>query len=358
MKKRKKDPSRKLSKRAGLPPGSLVYVGPEKSDKVKVTVIVYSADSYKEIPYEQVNLQELVAQNHNKVWINIDGIHDNNAIEKIGTDFGIHTLTLEDILTTEQRPKIELYKNYNYSTLKMLGINVDKTEVNSEQISILHGQNWVLTFQEKEGDVFNPLRDRLKQSGSLLRTKASEYLFYRLLDTIVDNYFFVIEHYAEQLEDLEDRALVDDSNEILMQIQKLRKELISLKRSIIPLREALLSISKEHSVLNNSEITPFFKDLYDHVIQIIEMVNIQHEVLLSVKDLYFSGISNKMNRIMQVLTIISTIFIPLSFLAGLYGMNFDHMPELHWKYSYPVLLLVMFGISIGMLFFFKKRKWL
>ncbi len=358
MKKRKKDPSRRISKRAGLPPGSLIYIGPEKNEKVKASIIDYSPNHYSEYNVLSDDVFSKISDQTSNTWVNIDGIHDVKTIEKFGEKLGIHALSLEDILNVEQRPKIEIYDNYVFCSLKMLGLSTDKSEAFSEQISLFLGKNWVVTFQEREGDVFGPLRSRLKEDNSLLRQKPEEYLFYRVIDTIVDNYFFVIEHYSEKIELLEDRALEDTSTETLQEIQQLRKDLMSMKRNVTPLREALLSISKEHSILNSVEITPFFKDLYDHVIQIIEMINIQHEVLLSVKDLYFSGISNKMNRIMQVLTIISTIFIPLSFLTSMYGMNFDYMPELHWKYSYPILLVSMLGISIGMLFLFKKRKWL
>lgn len=347
-----------LSKKVGLPPGALVHIGKQHDQKVKITVIDYKEGSLEEQECAHVDDCFPYKDSNSVSWINIDGLRDTTVISKIGKNYNLHPLLLEDVLNTRHRPKLEEFNDCLFLTLKMLGISEDGKEVVSEQVSFVLGDKWLLSFQEQEGDIFDSLRERLRINKGPTRSKGPDYLLYRLIDTIVDNYFLVTEHFSEVNENLEEKVLAEVNTEILQEIQLQKKMLINFRRSIGPLREAVAALQKESNDLVKEGTNRYLQDVYEHIIQVNESIDTQREMTAGIMDLYLSGVSNKMNQVMQVLTIISTIFIPLTFIAGIYGMNFQNMPELQWHYGYHAVWGLMFIIFIIMLLFFKKRKWL
>ncbi len=350
--------SKKQSSKAGLPPGTLVHVGKKRSTQVKINVIDYNAEVYE--VSESVPVQELSSfQNADTItWIDINGLHDLEIIKSIGEQFELHGLLLEDVVNTTHRPKVEEYDDHIYLTLKMLGIGASRKSIISEQVSFILGDNWLISFQEREGDVLESVRSRLSENKGIIRKQGADYLLYSLIDTIVDNYFFVSEYFSDSIEKLEEKVLIETNTLILQEIQQQKKLLLNFRKSITPLREAISSIQKEESVLVKSSTTRYLRDVYEHLLQLTEIIESHRDLIASVMDLYLSGESNKMNKTMQVLTIIATIFIPLTFVAGIYGMNFDEMPELHWKYGYQAVWGLMGVIFILMLIFFRRKKWL
>lgn len=350
--------SNKISNKAGLPPGTLVHIGIKKTDTSKISIIDYSAKDYNEIVCNSTNECLPFKISETISWINIDGLHNTKIIEEIGHQFELHPLLLEDILNTRHRPKMEEYDNYIFVTLKMLGLSNNGNTIISEQVSIVLGDNWVISFQEQQGDIFDGLRQRLRDNKGSIRKLGADYLVYRLIDTIVDNYFFITEQLSESIEDLEELVLKSPEKESLLQIQKLKRKIINLRKSILPLREAVSRLQKDNTSLIKDSTIMYLRDVYEHIIQANESLDSQRDMLASIMDLYQSGVSNKMNQIMKVLTIIATIFIPLTFIAGIYGMNFDNMPELHWKYGYFGVWGIMFVILLIMLFYFKRKRWL
>ncbi|MCG6534124.1 MAG: magnesium/cobalt transporter CorA, partial [Syntrophales bacterium LBB04] len=292
-------------------------------------------------------------------WINIDGIHDIKMVEQMGEMFGIHPLILEDILNTDQRPKIEDNGDYIFIVLKMLfdrGIASD--EIFTEQISIILGPHFVISFQEQERDILKPLRERIKIEKGRIRKAGADYLAYSIIDSVVDNYFGVLEKLGEKIEILEAPLVSDPTQETLHTIQDLKQQMIVLRRSVWPLREDISYLERSESCLLQDTTGIYFKDLYDHTIQVIETVDTYRDMLSGMLDIYLSSVSNNMNKVMKVLTIIATIFMPLTFLAGIYGMNFKYMPEYQWKWAYPSFWVVNVIIVVTMIIFFKKRKWM
>ena len=291
-------------------------------------------------------------------WINIEGIHDVRVLERLGECYGFHTLILEDILNTDQRPKMEDHGEYIYVVLKML--NSDKNNsVVIEQISLLLGKNFVISLQEGlEGDVFNPVRERIRSGKGRIRKMGSDYLAYALLDSIVDNYFIVLEKLGEKIEVLEEELITNPKRETLHAIHNLKREMIFLRKSVWPLREVISGLERGESSLISKSTQIFLRDLYDHTIQVIDTVEAFRDMLSGMLDIYLSSVSNKMNEVMKVLTIIATIFIPLTFIAGVYGMNFRNMPEIEWQWGYPLSLLIMGGVAVIMLVFFRKKRWI
>jgi magnesium transporter len=349
---------KQLIKPPGLSPGTLVHYGEKKEEKVRITLYEYDDEnfSFKEIN----NVEEILTEEKPNFvkWINIDGLHDIDVIKKIGDYYNLHPLLLEDILHTDQRPKAEDYDSYIYIVLKMLKYNDNSSEVNVEQVSIILGNNFVISFQESVGDVFNPVRERLKNHKGKIRTMKADYLCYALLDAIVDQYFVILEKLGEDLAFIEEELLVNPEPSTLQKIHKLKRELIFLRKSIWPVREVVSFLQKGFSALIKSTTAVFLRDVYDHTIQIIETLEEYRDIVSSLIDIYLSSISNKMNQIMKVLTIIATIFIPLTFIAGVYGMNFKYMPELEWHWGYFAVWAFMIVISVFMLIIFKKRGWL
>ena len=347
-----------ISKKAGLPPGSLIHVGKRKTEKIKISVIDYNQDDYKHVICK--NTDECFPYKKTKTvsWINVDGLHETDIIASIGNNFELHPLLIEDVLNTKHRPKIEVFDNHVFLTLKMLGIGEDQKLLISEQISFVLGKGWLLSFQEKEGDIFDGLRLRLQENKGNFRQKDTDYLFYRLIDTVVDNYFFIIEHLGEVIENLEEEVIQSPTPESLNEIHEIKKQLVKIRRVTFPLREAVSNLQKDAAGFINPATIHYLRDVYEHVIQINDTIETQRDMVASIMELYLTSVSNKTNQVMQLLTIISTIFIPLTFIAGIYGMNFENMPEIHWKYGYIVVWILMVIIVLFMLRFFKRKKWL
>lgn len=346
-----------LSKKSGLPPGTLIHIGKKRASKVRITAIDYTESLYNESEFQDISNCFPFKETSSTSWINIDGIHNTEIIEALGNHFGHHPLLMEDILNTLSRPKLEEYEDYLFLNLKMLGIGKDQNAIISEQVSLILGKNYVISFQEQPGDIFDSIRVRIRESKGNIRKRKADYLFYRLIDTVVDHYFFIIEHLSERIEKLEDIILVTQSTHILHQIQDLKTQLIQIRKAISPLREAVSLLQKDEVKLIHKNTLQYFRDVYQNLIQVSESIDIYREMTKNLMDLYQSGINNRMNQVMQVLTVIATIFIPLTFIVGIYGMNFDNMPELHWKYGYFIIWGIMVTVVLFMLKYFKRKKW-
>jgi len=344
------------SKKTGAPPGTLIHIGREIAADVVITRCCYDESSYAE--ERNVTLDNLfTAKNELSVeWINFDGIHDVKMIEQIGNHYGIDTLILEDIVNSNQRAKIEDYGDYVYIVIKMLTIN--KTgDIETEQVSIVFNSRIIFSFQEKQGDDFEPLRDRIRKNGKI-RKMGTDYLTYSIIDYIADNYFIVLERIGDRIENIEDEVLTTPDQTTLKKIHELKRDTLMIKKSVWPLRDVLgLMIRAENDFIQDS-IVYNLRDAYDHIIEVIDTVEAYRDFLTGLLDIYLSGISNKMNEVMKVLTLISTIFMPLTFIAGVYGMNFVRIPETKWYNGYFYILGVMAAIVLGMFIFFKKKKWI
>lgn len=344
-------------KKKGMPPGSLVHIGQVKTDDTTIELIEY--DNKSIVSKTRVRLEE--ASQHldtpQATWIKVTGLQNTSLIGELGQAFGLHPLLVEDILNTGQRPKVELMEDYLFLTMKTLGLSSDKTVV-SDQISFVLRKHVLITFHESELSLFDPLKERMKLENSRLRTHGVDYLFYALMDIVVDNYFDVVETIAELMDEIEDKLYGDPEDKTLETIQHIKKELLFVKKAVFPLREAINTLIKNETPLIEQNQLRYLSDVYDHIMQIYETVENYRDLNAGLKDMYLSILSNRMNKVMQVLTIIATIFIPLTFIAGIYGMNFDFMPELHWKYAYPVVWGIMIGTALIMLRMFRKNKWL
>lgn len=351
--------ARKRSNKAGLPPGSLVFLGEQRVETPAISIIAYTAEGVCEASVRTPAECLSHIRDGCVTWINITGLHDPDLIRQAGEAFDIHALTLEDILNTGQRPKFEDHGKHLFFVLRMLYYRQGSTDhFVSEQVSLLLGRNFVLTFQEMEGDVFDTIRNRIRTGGGRIRQCGSDYLAYALIDAIVDNYFTVLETLDEKIESVQQAALDAPVPATLRRIHGLKRELASIRRHIWPLREAVSSLQRTENTLVTKELAPYLHDVYEHTFQVIDTLETMREMIASSLETYMSSISNRMNEIMKVLTIISTIFIPLTFIAGVYGMNFRHMPELEWPFGYGVTLAVMGAIAAAMIAFFKRKSWL
>jgi len=354
----KNSKSRKRSRKMGLPPGTLVHIGERKAESVRITLIEYDEKDFQERQIADINECAGFRETSTVTWINVDGIHKVDIVDRVGRFFDLHPLILEDILNTNQRPKSEDYDSHLFFVLKMLMCVGDQGLVQSEQVSIVLGRNFVISFQESIGDVFEPIRDRIRKSKGRIRKMGSDYLSYTLLDAVVDGYFSVLEVIGERIEFLDEHLVKEPTDSILRQIHSLKREMIFLRRSVWPLRELIANLQRTQSPLITETTGIYLRDVYDHTIQVIDTVESYRDIVASMLDLYLSSVSNRMNSVMKVLTIIATIFIPLTFVAGIYGMNFKNMPELEWRWGYAVVLLVMVVIAAGMMVYFRKKKWL
>jgi magnesium transporter len=349
---------KRRSRKAGLPPGSLIHIGEKLTEKTKISVFDYDENQLNEREIRTVDECRQFKDSPTVTWIHINGIHDTRTLEELGTIFGLHPLILEDILNTDQRPKIEDFCEYIYIVLKAFyDHGADNSQITSEQISIVLGPKFVISFQEKDTDIFKPIRERIRASKGRLRTAGADYLAYTLIDTIVDNYFTILEQLGEKIEVIEESLVKNPSTQTLRAIQSLKREMIFLRKSVWPLREAVSSLERAGCQLINESTNLFLKDTYDHTIQVIETIETFRDTLSGILDIYLSSINIKMNEIMKVLTIIATIFMPLTFLVGVYGMNFKYMPELEWHWGYFLIWGVMIIIAISMLVYFRKKRW-
>lgn len=349
---------KRASEKAGLPPGTIVHVGEKRSETVKISLIDYDATSHREMDVKDIEAVLPFKETPAVTWVNIDGLHDVDIIEKVGGYFNIHPLVLEDIVHTGQRPKFEELEEYIFVILRMFYFGTDSESIESEQVSMILGPNYVISFQERTGDIFNALRERLRNGRGRIRRMGADYLAYSLMDSIVDNYFVILERYGEQVELIEEELAKQPDTGTMATIHRLKKEVVMLRKSIWPLREIVSGLERSESELVKESMSIFLRDLYDHTIQVIDAVEAYQDVLSGLLDLYLSSISNRMNEVMKVLTIFATIFIPLTFIAGIYGMNFEYMPELKWHWAYPVFWIVIIAVSAVMLIFFRRRKWL
>jgi magnesium transporter len=343
------------SSKAGLPPGSLVYVGERKAEEPLITIIDYTDAEYHEIETEKPEDTYPFREAQTVSWINVARISDVSIVEKIGTHYHIHPLILEDILTQGQRPKFEDMDDYLFVILSMLSLEGDS--IKSEQVSLVFAGNYLITFQEIDGDVFDTIRDRIRNAKGRIRKMGPDYLAYSLIDAIVDNYFIILEKLGERIEDLETELVENPGSGLLRNIHELKRELLFLRKSVWPLREVVSGLTKRESPLVQESTVMYLRDLYDHTVQVIDTVETFRDMLAGFLDIYLSSVSNRLNSVMKVLTIISTIFIPLTFIAGVYGMNFVYMPELHTHWGYPVVVTFMTAIAVTMLVMFKRKKW-
>jgi magnesium transporter len=348
---------RKRSNKTGLPPGSPVYVGDKTSKRTRIRIIDYDADICDE--RELYDFSDIAKYRDTKTvtWINFDGIHNPELLEKVGKEFGIHPLVIEDILNTDQRSKIDDYEEYIFLVTRMFYNIKGIDEIRSEQISIIIGENYVLSFQETEGDIFDVLRNRLKQNKGKMRRLGPDYLGYSLVDMIVDNYFSIIEKLGEDLELLEDELVDDPGKSTLQRVYSIKQRMTELRKSVWPLRDAISRFNKLENALVSDTTRLYLRDVYDHTVQVIDAIETYRDTSASMIDIYLSSISFRMNEIMKVLTIISTIFIPLTFIVGLYGMNFQYFPEIGWKYGYLFVWTIMLCVAGGMLVYFRRKKW-
>jgi magnesium transporter len=291
------------------------------------------------------------------LWINIDGVHDAGIIEQFGEAFGINHLTLEDILHTGQRPKVEDFEQYLYLVLQMIEFDAKNGEITSEQLSVILGDSYVITFQEQPGDMFDPVRTRIRTAGTKLRKYGADFLAYSLIDAVVDHYFSILEEIENTIDRLDVELMATYSRESFQALYLLKRELINLRKSVWPLREVIGSVTRDDFEVIGSEVEPYFRDIYDHIILVIDTVEVFRDIVTGIHETYLAGINNRMNEIMKFLTMIATIFMPMSFVAGVYGMNFRNMPELRLAWGYFAALGLMGSIFIGMLLYYRSRKW-
>jgi magnesium transporter len=346
------------AEKAGRPPGTLIHVGERKTDRTRITVIDYDEASVDERALDDIEECFPFKDTATVTWINVDGVHDTDVIQKLGDCYGIHPLVLEDVVNTNQRPKLEVFDDYIFLVLKMLALGEEERRPEFEQVSIVLGPNYVISFQEREGDVFETVRERIRSGKGRIRRGGADYLAYALMDAIVDGYFVVLETFGEYIETLEEELVADPDRKTLQKLNDMKREVIFLRKSVWPLREVISALQREESALVKEHTRIYLRDVYDHTIQVIDTVETFRDILTGMLDIYLSSISNRMNEVMKVLTVIATIFIPLTFIAGVYGMNFRFMPELGWRWAYPITWVVMVAIGIFMVAYFKRKKWL
>lgn len=341
---------------AGLPPGSLVHTGERKADRAHVTLASYSAASFSQ---REITPEEAPGPDDDPAtvqWVNMEGLHDIHMLEALGNKFGLHRLVLENILNTGQRPKIEDYANYLYAVVKILTYDEQTGELATEQESFVLGNGFLLTFGERPSNEFAPVLERLKNDVGRIRKMGPDYLMHALLDVIVDGYFVVLEDIGEKIEYAEDQLVSKPTRETLKELYGLKRSMLYLHKAVWPFREVVGSLQRGESRLVRDETGVYLRDLYDHVIQVMDISDTLRDILSSMLDVYLSSASNRMNEIMKVLTIISTVFIPLTFIVGVYGMNLK-MPETELHWFYPALWIAMLGVAGAMLYYFKRKKW-
>ena len=342
----------------GLPPGTPVFVGEQQSEAVKITLYDYD-DAHTERRIVQ-SIEECFPYKDmpSVTWINVDGLHDVAMLERLAHDYGLHPLTIEDIVNTQQRPKVEFFDNYIALNLKMYTFDINTYELDIDHVSLVLGKNFVLTFQERQGDLFDAIRARIQYNKGKIKKGGADYLAYSLLDAIVDGYFKVLDRIGDEIEDVEEKLFTNPESSILQDLHDLRQELIFFRKTVWPLRTIMNELDRQETELIEDSTSVYLRDLYDHVVQVIETLETFREMLSGHLEVYLSTISNKTNEIMKFLTIIGTIFIPLTFIAGVYGMNFKHMPELEWRWGYYLIWAVMIGIGVALLAYFRKKNWI
>ncbi len=342
-----------------MSPGSLVYTGDKHAhEPVTITLIDYSAGHLAEETDISLEACEAYIRAHSVTWINITGVHNPEIIERIGRAFHLHPLLLEDVLNTGGRPKIDDYEDYLFIVLKMIDREESTGAIEHEHVCLIVREGLVISFQEHEGDVFGPVRQRIRKGKGRIRKAGADYLAYALMDMIVDHYFLVLEGFGEEIDTIQDAVLSNPEPLVLDKVHSLRRQLIYLRKSVWPVREIVASLLRGESTLISRETQLYLRDVYDHTVQVVETVEMFREILSSALDIYLSSVNNRMSEVMKVLTVIATIFIPLTFIAGVYGMNFEYMPELEWRYAYPVIWGIFTLAAGGMMAWFRYRRWL
>lgn len=327
----------------------------QASPPIILELISYNRENHEKRSTGSVDDILQHVKDHHVNWINVDGLNNQDVIEKIQSHFCLHSLLVDDVLS-DQRPKAEEFDDYLFFTLKML-YRIEDTNIDYEQISFVLGHNYLISFQEKEGDMFDGFRDRIRLDQGRVRKKDADYLLYRLIDIIVDNYYNILDRIGDLLEEIEETVYENPTNKTFNRIQKLKKELIFLRKALYPLRDALSKIVKGESEFVREENLRFYSDVYDHVVHLIDLLDTYKDLTSSLMDIHINAMNTRLNEVMKVLTVISTIFMPLTFIVGIYGMNFDNMPELHWHNGYYYVLGIMGVIFIVMLGFFRYKKW-
>ena len=350
--------SKSRKKKIGVSPGSLIYVGDKTDEPVKISVIAYNEHQVRE--FADVSVDDIFQDKEagSVTWINVSGIHNMAVIETIGKRFHLHPLLLEDVVNTQHRAKIDDYEDYLFIVLKMIFSEPESTLLQFEHVCIILGRGFLISFQEREGDVFASVRERIQKGKGRIRKSGAGYLAYALMDMIVDHYFLVLEQLGDDIEMLQQEALERPTQKTLGAIHAARHQAVYLRKFIWPLREMLNSLLRGESGLIEGFVLIYLQDVYDHVIQVIDTIETYRDLLAGILECYISSVSLKMNEVMKVLTVMATLFIPLTFFAGVYGMNFTYMPELDWQYGYPVFWGLVAVIFVSMIIWFKTRKWL
>jgi magnesium transporter len=349
--------TRKRRKKAGSPPGTLIHVGEQKLSSVSFSIFEYTAESAREVLTPSIEECQRACHGAHESWLNVDGLHDVPLLEGLGAVFRLHPLVLEDILNTDQRPKVDRFEEYAFIVCKMLSSHHDQLEVKVEQISFIIGKHFLLSFQEDIGDVFDDVRKRLRSGQGKVRRAGVDHLLYLLLDAVVDHYFEALELLGDRLEKIEEEILAQPSTETVHGVYELKRELIRIRRAVWPMRECVSALLREEGQLITDETKVFLRDLYDHTVQVIDMVESMRDLAAGMLDLYLSTVSNRTNEIMRVLTVMSSVFVPLTFIVGVYGMNFEDMPELKASWGYPGVLALMTVIAFALLALFRVKRW-
>jgi magnesium transporter len=343
----------------GEPPGTLVHTGPTRSHEARIQTMVYRDGQCEDLLPTDVADVFPLREPPWVTWVNVDGVHDVELVRALGEKAGFHPLLLEDIVATSQRPKHEEYDSQMYLVLRMLEYDQELGEVNEDQLSLVLGSNYVFTFQEEPGDMFDRIRDRLRAGKGPLPTRhGADFLAYALMDAVVDEYFAVLENIGDRIEDLEAEVAERPEPRTLSEIHNVKRELIVMRRAVWPLRDVFNTLIRDESQLISAETRVFLRDAYDHAVRVIDTVETLRDLLSGMVDLYVSTVSHRLNEIIKVLTIISTIFIPLTFIVGVYGMNFVHMPEIEYRWSYPILWGIMILVAGAMMVFFRRKRWI
>ncbi len=349
---------KKYSQKVGLPPGTLLYIGEERPEPVQITVTDYNETDFKEA--EAQTIQECLhfKASETVTWIHIKGIHETRIIEEIGEHLGVNLLVLEDLMSPLQLPKVEIYEDHVFIILKNLVYDATTLNVFTEQIGLIIGENFVVSLQENSGELFTPVQNRIRNAQGRIRQMRSDYLAYALIDVIVDNYFIAMEQLSDAIQTVEEESIENPTSEVLEKINILRKECLLLRRQLLPVRDVIDEVLAGETSILGKETHPYFRDVYDHLIQVTQTLEAFRSIVSGLFDTYTSAVSHRMNEIMKVLTIVATFFIPLTFIAGIYGMNFKFMPELEAPWGYPAVLLVMVGTGLVMYIYFKRKRWL
>lgn len=345
------------SKKAGLAPGTIIHTGQNNKLPVLINLTIYNEEKIVQKAIEKI--EEIPVFKKEFVnWLDVQGVHDSKLLEELGRKFGLHPLLLEDVANTIQRPKFESFAQHDFVVISNLYYDENANEVKSEQVTFVLGDEYVLSFQEKQGNLFKPIFLRIQTSKGKIRKQPPDFLLYSLMDLIVDNYFVVLEKLGEKIEELDEELTSTPTQETMRTLHKLKREIIYVRKAVWPFREVIRSLQVEDHPLVEEETQVYLRDLHDHVMQVIDVTETYRDLLAEMLDVYLSTISNRLNEVMKVLTIISTIFIPITFIASVYGMNFKYMPELDDPMGYWYALIIMMVVVAIMLLYFKRRKWL